>query len=443
MRVSKSLSHLIRDSTPYVAYAYAYPHKTAYRAITPRPISEVWAGERRDQLFLYLHIPFCEMRCGFCNLFTTANPKQDVIDAYVRSLIREAKIVRRELGEQANISRLAIGGGTPTFIDSHHLEQIVSALQNVFGVEPGSIPMSVETSPRTATREKLAVLSGFGVERISMGVQSFVASEIAASGRSQKDTWVESAVTLVRELRFPTLNLDLIYGLPGQTVESWMYSIEAALAFDPEELFLYPLYVRPLTGLERRGARVDDDIRLDCYRAGRDRLLSAGYEQVSMRMFRKADRAGRESPYCCQDDGMIGLGCGARSYTRALHYSSEYAVGSAGVREIIDRYVHRSDESMSLVDYGCELSDVEQRRRWIIKSLFHRSGLDVVRYERVFGSLPTDDFPIVARLIDEGYHAIDKGIIAPTDLGLEWSDALAPALFSEVMQVKSNAYQFR
>src|SRR5260370_19272965 len=120
---SPSLAHMLTD-TPYVAYAYAYPHKTAYRPFaSPVPLRELWANERRDALFLYVHVPFCEMRCGFCNLFTQAKPRAELQGQYLAALRREAEQVRQALGE-AGFARLAIGGGTPTFLDVSGLGQL-------------------------------------------------------------------------------------------------------------------------------------------------------------------------------------------------------------------------------------------------------------------------------------------------------------------------------
>jgi oxygen-independent coproporphyrinogen-3 oxidase len=223
------------------------------------------------------------MRCGFCNLFTTANPKEDFTGVYLQALERQAKQVREALGE-AKFARFAIGGGTPTFLDRVGLEALFDLAEQTFGAEPHRVPVSVETSPRTAEADKLRLLRERGVDRISIGVQSFLEAEASAAGRAQKTAWVEEALERIRAAGFPTLNIDLIYGLPGQTVGSWLCSLEAALRYAPEELFLYPLYVRPLTGLGRRN-RAHDDIRLACYRAGREFLLSNGYAQVSMRMF--------------------------------------------------------------------------------------------------------------------------------------------------------------
>ncbi len=340
--------------TPYVAYSYAYPHKTAYRRLPhPLPLRELWADQRRDALFLYLHIPFCEMRCGFCNLFTTANPRDELPTAYLDTLRREARRTAAALGP-ARFARLAIGGGTPTYLGAGGLHTLFDIAESL-GADPHSIPVSVETSPKTATPDRLRTLRERGVDRISIGVQSFLEAEAHAAGRPQRTTDVERALERIREHGFPTLNIDLIYGIPGQTVASWLESLRAALRYAPEELYFYPLYVRPLTGLGRRGDTVADDAawdvqRLECYRAGRALLLAEGYTQTSMRMFRAPQAPAQDGPvYCCQEDGMVGLGCGARSYTPALHYSSEYAVGGSTINAIIGEYINQADQDAGLV----------------------------------------------------------------------------------------------
>jgi oxygen-independent coproporphyrinogen-3 oxidase len=437
----------LTPDTPYVAYAYSYPHKTAYRRLMPaRPLAEVWAAEKRDALFLYLHVPFCEMRCGFCNLFTTANPRAQWISQYVTAFERQARCVRDALGnENIHVARLAIGGGTPTFLPPAELERLLSICQNIFGVRPASIPMSVETSPRTAVPDRLGILKAFGVNRISIGVQSFIDAEVAASARAQTSQWVDEALCRMRDAGFPTLNLDLIYGLPGQTVRSWIASLQAALRWRPEELYLYPLYVRPLTGLDRRGCSAPDDLRLDCYRAGRDFLRSRGYAQVSMRMFRRHDVTSDDADevYCCQADGMVGLGCGARSYTSTLHYSTDYAVGATGVREIIDHYLGRTDAQFRQVDYGCELDAEERKRRWVIKSLFRAVGLDRHEYRRQFGQDVLDGLANLQRFAEQGYIVATTDRLQPTQAGLEWSDALGPMLFSDRVKATMAEFELR
>jgi oxygen-independent coproporphyrinogen-3 oxidase len=433
--------------TPYAAYAYSYPHKTAYRPLSPaRSLGEVWADEPKDALYVYVHVPFCEMRCGFCNLFTTANPREDVVSSYLAALERQTRRVRDALGDDVRVARMAIGGGTPTYLSAEHLERIFRVVETQFGLECTLVPTSVETSPRTADPDRLAVLRDHGVSRVSIGVQSFVDDEVAASGRAQRRTWVDAALERIRSFEFPTLNLDLIYGLPGQSVESWLLSLRAALRWRPEEMYLYPLYVRPLTGLERWGRQAEDELRSACYRAGRELLLAEGYEQISMRMFRRVDSEAATdvgTEYCCQQDGMVGLGCGARSYTRALHYSSEYAVAATSVREIIAGYALKRNEDFDVVDYGCELDEDEQRRRWVIKSILRTEGLDEAAYERHFGSTPFGDVPSLGELLDAGLLARRDGRLVPTAEGLERSDAIGPWLYSDRAKRLMDAYEVR
>lgn len=432
------------QATPYVGYAYAYPHKTAYRPLdNPIPLQTLWAKENRDALFLYLHVPFCEMRCGFCNLFTTANPKEDLTVLYLQALQRQAKQVREAVGE-ATFARFAIGGGTPTFLDMASLETLFDLAHNTFGITSSRIPVSVETSPRTAETEKLTLLRERGVDRISIGIQSFVESEAATAGRAQKNCWVEAALERIRSIGFQTLNIDLIYGLPGQTVESWISSLQTALRYTPEELFLYPLYVRPLTGLGRRN-RKQDDIRLACYRAGRDFLLANGYTQVSMRMFtkRSAD-SGFGKPdvaFCCQEDGMVGIGCGSRSYTREMHYSNEYAVGATGVRTILHDYVRQPDAAFAVAAYGFALDAEEQRRRYLIQSLLQVSGMDLAAYHSHFGTDVLADFPQLSELEEAGLANRDRCALTLTEEGIAYSDMIGPWLYSPAVHSRMDAYE--
>lgn len=261
------------------------------------------------------------------------------------------------------------------------------------------VPLSVETSPATATPERLAVLASRHVYRVSIGMQSFLDTEAHAAGRPQRRSDVERSLAVIREAGVPVLNIDLMYDIGGQTATTWDASLRAALQWSPEEIYLYPLYVRPLTGLGRRAATLAaptsagedpawDRQRLALYRQGRDTLRAAGYTQLSMRHFRRThpDAGHRGQPravvngnrptaaspgsggalteYTCQDDGMVGLGCGARSYTRDLHYSFDYAVSVRGVRAVLDDYLARAPNDFAFAEVGFRLDESEQRRRY-------------------------------------------------------------------------------
>ncbi|MFG1607834.1 STM4012 family radical SAM protein [Actinoplanes sp. NPDC049265] len=418
------------DDSPYQGYLYAYPHKSAYRRLQPRlRLEEVWAAERQDALFGYVHIPFCEMRCGFCNLFTRANPHADQVTAYLAQLRSQAAAVRDSLSPGAAFSRVAVGGGTPTYLDAAELESLFDIMAATFGEAPG--PMSVETSPATATPDRLAVLADRGTTRVSIGVQSFLDAEARAAGRPQRLGEVLAALEAIRAARVPVLNIDLIYGIAGQTARTWQHSLDQALRWRPEELYLYPLYVRPLTGLAgREHGRADwDRQRQALYRQAVDVLTGAGYDQHSMRQFRRRDAPAVDGPdYCCQDDGMVGLGCGSRSYATTLHYSFDYAVSVTEVRAVITDYLARLPDDFRYAEIGFHLDGLEQRRRWLLKSLLRADGVDAGAYQHRFGTTHDADFPQLGELVARGW--LDPGRRVLTADGLARSDSIGSWLVS-------------
>ncbi|WP_067714669.1 STM4012 family radical SAM protein [Nocardia yamanashiensis] len=432
---------------PYRNYVYGYPHKTAYRPLAPQrpPLRELWAAEPKDALSLYAHIPFCEYRCGFCNLFTRVGAPGELTTRYLDALERQARAVREALGDgPVRFAAAAFGGGTPTYLTAAELARLCDIAELRMGADLRGIPLSVETSPTTATADRLTVLAERGATRVSIGVQSFVDAEARSAVRPQRRAEVEAALERIRAADIPILNIDLIYGIDGQTERTWRTSLDAALAWRPEELYLYPLYVRPLTGLGKHGADADaewDEQRLRLYAAGRDHLLANGYEQRSMRMFRRAD-APAEGPedYACQIDGMIGLGCGARSYTAGLHYSFDYAVETREVRGIIDTYTGTTD--FTRAEVGFRMDADETRRRHLLQSLLQADGMDLASYRDRFGAHPDAHFPTELReFADLGWLEYGPDRLRLTPEGLAYSDALGPRLFSPAVHAAMTAYE--
>jgi oxygen-independent coproporphyrinogen III oxidase len=433
--------HPILAGSPYQSYVYAYPHKSAYRPLDPpRRLRDVWRSEDVSKLSLYVHVPFCTMRCGFCNLFTTARPDSALPEMFLEALEREADAIHAAIPE-AHFTRFALGGGTPSYLTVTQLARIFRLVKNKFSVTPVSLPTGIEVSPDTVTIEKAQYLKTLGIERVSIGIQSFIEAEARDSGRPQRRAEIDAAFRILNDCQFPVLNIDLIYGLPGQTVESWLYSVGEALQQNPAEVYLYPLYVRPLTGLGR-SRKSWDDVRIACYRAARERLLEAGFEQVTMRMFRRHS-TGDGPAYCVQDEGMIGLGCGARSYTRSCHYSQDYAVSPKSVKAILQDYVTRDSSEFQFAHNGFELSSGEERRRYLLYSLFTSAGLPRQAYQARFGTDVTDDFAELLDFAERGWFSITPEAIRPTPQGLELSDALGPWFFSEAVKTLMAEYDLR
>jgi oxygen-independent coproporphyrinogen-3 oxidase len=421
---------MLTSESPFFGYSYSYPHKSAYRRLSPSvPLADAWQHERRDSLFLYLHVPFCEFRCGFCNLFTLANAESGWTGAYLRQLRAEAGAVRSALGD-ARFARMAIGGGTPTYLSCHELDELLDIADIMLHGGATNIPVSCEASPATLSLEKARLLKQWGVDRISLGVQTFDDAESRRLGRPQNAMEVLRAIASVREMSFPVLNLDLIYGTQEQSLASWMETVAAALEHRPEEIYLYPLYIRELTGLGRIRATASDG-RLTHYREARTALLGAGYRQTSLRMFQLPSAEASDGPiYCCQTDGMVGLGCGARSYTQELHYSTEFAVGRGGVRTILNNYLNREPSEFTAAQHGYVLDVNDQRRRYVIQSLLQSEGLSCTDYQQRFGGDFLADLPQLCDLLPLGLASTAPDCFQLTPLGLERSDAIGPWLYS-------------
>jgi oxygen-independent coproporphyrinogen-3 oxidase len=423
----------------FAGYAYAYPHKTSYRRLEPSVrLSDAWWWEEKDALFLYVHVPFCEMRCGFCNLFTTVRPDEHIVSQTLDAIDRQSRSAAAEIRPE-RISQVAFGGGTPSFLSVENLERLFRRLSATWPIDWNAVEVSFEVSPATIDAEKLSLLRAQGVDRISMGVQSFSADDLRNLGRPQSVCQAEAAIAAIQSAGFAVFNLDLIYGVDGQTERSWLRTIRRAVAVACDEIYLYPLYVREATGLGRTG-KSPSARRRELLLTARDALVSAGYRQQSMRLFRRGE-IGAPSDYCCQEDGMIGLGPGARSYTRQLHYSSEYAVGQTGVKRIIAEFNARDAGDFAHADYGVRLDAEEQRRRYLIKSLLRAPGLDLAAYRARFGTDVEDDFPQLSELLALELGVCDGLAFRLTPEGLSWGDVIGPWLYSPHVTSRMEAFQ--
>ena len=290
----------------YVDYMYSYPHKTAYRPFSSPvslfPYLEQVEGRNAS---LYFHIPFCSHKCGYCNLFSLQTNRGEYITAYLNTLRRQAQQLA-PLTAGLTLDSFAIGGGTPLLLTVPQLEFLLDTAA-LFGVHPSNAFTSIETSPEYADTARLNLLKQAGVARVSIGIQSFQDKELIALKRRPRQDSICQALNAIQKMDFPYFNIDLIYGIKGQTVESFLYSLEKALRFQPNELFIYPLYVRQGTGITEREP---DDVCFRMYRAACELLQAKGFLQTSMRRF--IHHPSTDAEVSCGDEVMLSCGSGGR-----------------------------------------------------------------------------------------------------------------------------------
>lgn len=416
----------------YVSYMYSYPHKTAYRTLTP-PVSLSPYLERLEgrEVSLYFHIPFCAHKCGYCNLFSQQCCDAERISLYLHTMRRQAEQLS-VAAQGLKFTSFAVGGGTPLILDEGQLEELF-CLAELFGVHPSRVFTSVETSPEYTQKSVLRQLRARGVERLSMGVQSFNETELKKLKRRPGLGTVVGALENIVEAGFPQFNLDLIYGIEGQTVESFMRSLNTALTYRPNELFIYPLYVRPGT---RINVRSTDDIGYAIYKSARELLVGQGFVQTSMRRFVRRETT--ETEFSCGDEVMLSCGAGGRSYLGNLHYATPYAVRQQAIADEIDHYI-RTTDFMTAAN-GFLLSTEEMQIRFIIKNLMYHRGVDLAEYEKRFGEKP--DRNLFREFTDRGWIEETGRIVRLTEEGMAYSDYIGQAFISPVVRKLMSEYVY-
>ncbi len=409
---------------PYLQYMYSYPHKTAYRPLENLSLKEyapLFAGGGHG---LYLHIPFCETKCGYCNLFSVAG-EDAAADRYLDAVERQCRQYAALLKPYgAEFSEAVIGGGTPFFLTGAQMERMFDLLDTYFcfHADRGLI---IETAPNQTTAEKLAVIRRAGAVRVSMGVQSFSDRELAVLGRRHDAARAMEALALLKSFDFPCVNVDFIYGIPGQTAESLCASLSKALSYEPDEIFLYPLYVKHGAGLVRKGVVPDPAAAYAQYLCAGRFLRENGFRQDSMRRFVRG--SGKRAFSECGFGTSLALGCGGRSYAGNLHFCSPYAITRKDCLLRLDEYENTDD--FTRITHGIVLSEEEIRRRYVIRHLLICPGLERVRYRQRFHSDVTDDFPVLKDWMECGFVQ-ETEFLFLTKEGLGLSDYLGPQLIS-------------
>ncbi len=271
---------------------------------------------------LYVHIPFCRRRCGYCD-FNTYAGQNERIPYYVQAICREIQGVADAADKRLPVHTLYFGGGTPSLLSAEQVDAVLCSARAGFDLLPEA-EITLEANPGTVTLEGLRALRKTGVNRLSLGMQSAQPDELSTLDRQHAPADVMQAVAWARQADFDNLSLDLIYGIPRQTLESWQLSLHAALDLNPEHLSLYSLTVEQGTPLERWVAgglipEPDDDLAADQYEWAMQRLDSAGFEQYEISNWARKTEPGtslasRHNLQYWLGEPYLGFGAGAHGY---------------------------------------------------------------------------------------------------------------------------------
>ncbi len=440
----------------YVQYMYSYPHKTAYRSLNNVNLGDYMGNLEGEGHSLYLHLPFCESKCGYCNLFSVAGCSGAYMETYLKGVERQAAQYGGILPKNTVFGDFTIGGGTPLLLSERQLTQVFQIVETHLPVGK-TCRVVIETAPRQTCRDKVKLLRELGVTRVSLGIQSFADEELAWLSRQHDAIQARKAAALLMEEGFACVNFDFIYGLTGQTAKSLVDSLRTGVSYGPEEIFLYPLYIKHGVRMEREGKGnvLDPEHTYTLYQAGAAFLKEQGYVQVSMRRFLKKGTGSwqPESGLCeCGLTGALSLGCGGRSYLGRLHACTPYQITRREALEEIAGFGQQED--FLAVRHGILLSEEERRRRYVIKHVLIRPGISRDAYRRAFGRELMVDFPILGEWLERGWLRKEnrsgegKAVVGEagdllylTEEGLALSDYIGPMLISEDIREKMKEWE--
>ncbi|MFL5737285.1 MAG: radical SAM family heme chaperone HemW [Actinomycetota bacterium] len=263
---------------------------------------------------LYVHVPFCLTRCGYCD-FNAYAGLDGLKPRYVEALHREASLAAPEWPER--FVSVFLGGGTPTSLDAAHLAELIAHLRATFDVDSNA-EITIEANPDTVDAERLGELHAAGYTRLSMGAQSFDPDVLAALERIHQPESVHRAFAEARAAGYENLNLDLIYGANGESLASWRRTLEETIALAPEHVSAYALTIEPATPLGRKVAAgvvaaPDPDMQADMFELACELLGAAGYSHYEVSNWAKRGFECRHNLGYWERKPYLGLGAGAHS----------------------------------------------------------------------------------------------------------------------------------
>ena len=378
-------------------------------------------GLHAENLGIYVHVPFCRARCRFC-AFYMEMPREDRVQAFLGGLDHELRLYARDLGlHTIPVQTIYFGGGTPTTLTARQLIRVLNAIRRWFAVGDEA-EVSIEVHPGTVTPESLGTLRQAGFTRLSVGGQSFDQNELRELGGRTFGGGVRQAVAWARSAGFTNISLDLIYGFPGHSMESWQRTLDASLALSLTHVSCYaytledgsPFYREVMRG---KGSEPDQEFQVALEERAVECLAGAGFERYEISNFCRPGHECRHNLRYWQTRAYLGLGPSAQS-----------SLGHARFGNVanVERYADSLKRGTLPLDEFTRLSRDRTDRERVIWGLRMLSGVRLTPSENC--QKPTL-LQVIRRLREEGLLREEgQGRVRLTDLGIRYADTVAVAL---------------
>jgi len=333
---------------------------------------------------IYIHIPFCLHKCDYCDFYSVPVTNLSLLEDYTCSVINELKIRKTEIGN--SFTTIYFGGGTPSLLNPGQIDRILTAVFANYQSQ-GEPEISMEMNPATVNLKKLQDLRAAGVNRMSIGVQSFSDMELKQMGRIHSGSEASEALRNVSQAGFANFNIDLIYGQPGQTLSAWQENLRQAMTFNPQHISAYLLQLDQSTPLARKIeagilSLLDEELEASLYYFTLEYLQVQGYQHYEISNFARAQRECRHNLIYWQSRPYLGIGCGAVSFDGVQRRLNQppldmYIEALLDNRPPLIKILETMDEGQRVIDaiiMGLRLTDGIKR-----DDFMQRFGIDILK----------------------------------------------------------------
>lgn len=367
-----------------------------------------------DKLGIYIHFPFCESKCNYCDFISYAQ-KREQIPQYVEAVLQE--ITLRASKEKKEISSIYLGGGTPSYIESSYIKKIVQKLKETFLWEP-SIEVTIEVNPGTITKQKLMDYINCGINRISMGLQETHDNLLKEIGRIHTYEQFLEGYHLAKEVGFDNMNVDLMIGLPGQTVVMVEESLQRLIALEPQHISIYSLIIEEGTRIEKKIAKgefklPEETIERQMYDKVKSTLEQNGYVQYEISNFAKPGYISRHNWDCWNQEEYLGIGVAAHSYEEQKRYSH-----TASIEKYIEAMAKGNLEEITQIE---EIQNKqEMQKEYMMLGLRKIEGIKISEFKQKFSENPLYLYrKELEKLVKEKLIEVDGDFVLLTRKGLD------------------------
>ncbi len=366
----------------------------------------------RKSLGLYLHIPFCIQKCNYCDFLSYGGIEKEKQAAYIQSLIKEIECYSTLCHNQYYVDSIFIGGGTPSILNENLIKELMTSVKSCFNIDTNP-EISMECNPKTLTENKLKTYQELGINRLSIGAQTFHGKLLNEMGRVHSANDFFENYTLARICGFQNINIDLMFSIPAQTMTIWKETLEQAILLKPEHISFYSLQIEDGTPFFKQFQEgsliaIDDELDRKMYHDALDLLKYNGYQHYEI------SNASKEGYQCMHNlkywsmEDYLGLGLGAHSFVNGTRFSNVTDLNRYIQIGMSNNENNKNLEAYSpFVAWHHKNSKDETISEFLFTGMRKREGIDLKEFERRFERHLEDVFSAnwyrLQRYIDEGY----------------------------------------